>query len=258
MRLVVRVRNAIRRRLEKPTIRIVKQSPDIVAVAEVLRTKARLSRLIRARMNSIRAAMLADDSPYPKNTYGDHQTVGEHFLAASSGYDKLSVLETLVRWKDAKSVLEVGTAYGLSAITLAMAQKEANVWTIEAFEPQATIGPQNISAAVRGVTCITERKESALPRLCEEGRRFDFVYHDGGHSGDDYVRDFHTILPMLEPGSLYIIDDIAWDDDRHRLFTQTRSRRTCREGWNEVMEDSQVKGALVYAMGTDLVGIALT
>jgi predicted O-methyltransferase YrrM len=173
--------------------------------------------------------------------------VARHFAGASSGEAKLALLQQLSRVRPATAILEIGTAYGLSAIAMALAPERPRVTTIDFFEPQASIGPANIkSIGLSNVECVTENKLAALPRLAGEGRHFDFVFHDGGHAGDWYISDFETIVPMLEPHSIYVIDDITWDSRPHmRELTKSHSKRTCFEGWQELLKDPRVEGAVV-------------
>ena len=224
-------------------IKIVKPSDRVEELATTLRSPRSLSAGTRQQVRTIAAQMRANTTPHAGDRYG---TVAEHFAGASSNEAKLALLEQLVVYRGAKSVLEIGTAYGLSAITMASSGNKPTVVTIDFFEPQATLGPRNIrSAGADNVECVTEDKATALPRLAQEGRRFDFVFHDGGHAGDQYVQDFEAILPMLEPQSLYVVDDIAWDDSPAiRERTRQHSERTCFEGWQELLRHPQVKGAI--------------
>ena len=47
-----------------------------------------------------------------------------------------------------------------------------------------------------------------LPRIVKSLKRVDFLFHDAGHSREDYVRDFDAVLPILAPGAVILIDDI--------------------------------------------------
>jgi predicted O-methyltransferase YrrM len=227
-------------------VKIAKASARAKAVQQILGRSLSLEKRTKQITDEIRSRMAADTSPFPETAFPKYSTVGEHFCKASSGDSKLALLSALVRLHEAKSILEVGTGYGLSALTMALSQRVPQLSTIDYFEPQATIGAANILANSSQIECIKAPKEEALPRLANGDRRFDFVFHDGGHDGDAYVSDFEVILPCLEKGSIYIIDDIGWDDGSKRQFTRARSRRTCREGWLELLRHSRVDGALEF------------
>jgi predicted O-methyltransferase YrrM len=235
-------------------VEVVKPSARAERLAALLRGNASLGADARRAVEQVTASMNRRSDPHPDPRYG---TVARHFAGSSSGEPKLALLQQLIGYRGARSVLEVGTAYGLSSIAIATSKQRPSVVTIDFPEPQASIGPENLrSVGATNVECIKQDKVEALPRLAAEGRKFDFVFHDGGHTGDWYVSDFATIAPMLEPESVYVIDDIAWDRTPEiRAITQPKSRRTCFEGWQELLADPKVDGAVVI---NGNVGILLT
>ena len=64
------------------------------------------------------------------------------------------------------------------------------------------------------VSCHFGWTHEALPRMIESLGPIDFMFHDAGHSKEDYLRDFDTALPVLAPGAVVLIDDIRWEDPR--------------------------------------------
>jgi len=48
----------------------------------------------------------------------------------------------------------------------------------------------------------------ALPRLCAEGERFDFVFIDGRHLFDCVLVDFFYVDRLLEVGGYVALDDL--------------------------------------------------
>lgn len=235
-------------------VELVKASPRAERLAAHLRGTASLGAEARPAIERIRTAMLQRNDPHGDARYA---TVARHFAGASSGDPKLALLQQLIAYRGAKSILELGTAYGLSSIAMAKTRERPQIVTIEFAEPQATIGLENLrTVGATNVECVKGDKVEVLPRFASEGRKFDFVFHDGGHTGDFYVSDFALIAPMLEPESIYVIDDIAWDSRPDiRALTESRSRRTCFEGWQELLTDPRVDGALVI---NNNVGILLT
>lgn len=225
------------------TVHVAKASPETLRWKNEIEQGLTLDSSIRNAIAVVSEKMKRNTDPHPSTRYA---TVADHFKGASSTEAKLALLQYFARAADAKQILEIGTAYGLSGIALAMAQKSPALTTLDGFEPQATLGPINIRSVLpQGVEAIKGDKNETLPRLAAEGRRYDFVFHDGGHDGDGYVRDFELIQSMMPSGAIYIIDDISWDRKPHlRLTTQERSRRTCLEGWKEVLTHPRIAGAL--------------
>jgi predicted O-methyltransferase YrrM len=87
------------------------------------------------------------------------------------------------------------------------------VVTIENFSPQKEIShsflQKHFPDAVR---TMHVDKHDAFSSLNSASERFDFVFHDNGHSGDHYVRDFSALLPLMPDGAVFVLDDIIGAD----------------------------------------------
>jgi predicted O-methyltransferase YrrM len=217
-------------------VAIVRNGPRVDALAAALRRPPRLDRETQSALGRVRQAIAATADP----------AVARHFASASSPPFRLAILAELVRHARATSILEIGTGYGMSAIAMARAQAAPRLVTLEASEPQKSLSRRQLETAFPdgGVEPIGEDKVSATARLIARGDRYDFVFHDGGHDGDAYMRDFTALLPALQPGAMFVIDDIRWDDKEGVRQRTRHSSRTCYEGWREVVAHPRVTGAL--------------
>lgn len=233
------------RRLLRPNtaVSVIKPSPKARLLATALNQPQTLDETTAGHLQQIRKAMAGVDTPHPNPNFA---TVADHFQSCSSGDGKLSALQTLIRTQQAASILEIGTAYGISSIAMAGAQETPSITTVELSEVQARLGGDNIRRFFpEGIRCLKGNKNDVVPDLAASGARFDFVFHDGGHDGDAYVRDFETIAPMMMPGGLYLLDDIRWDNNETvRERTVELSRRTCFEGWQALVTRPEVAGAV--------------
>ena len=188
-----------------------------------------------------------------------HTDVGQHFSSSSSLGIKGRLLANLVRISRPKSCLEAGTAYGISTHFIATAQAscgiEPRIVTIEGFSPQTEISALSLidkyGVSVRPLHGMVDE---VLKQLASEPSTFDFFFHDARHRGDDYVNDFLTVLPMLNPGALVVIDDIRWDE----LSTSKvePSSGACYQGWLEVVQHKRVACAIEVdgSIGVMLIG----
>jgi predicted O-methyltransferase YrrM len=229
--------------LSAPPIVVVKSSSAATRIANATRNVPQLDQDTTAALDTVAAHVGQIGDPYPEPIYG---TVADHFAASSSSRPRLALLAHLVKMVDAKSILEIGTAYGMSAIAMAKAQEKPALITVDGFEPQISISRRLFRATFPdgGVEQIAGDKSEVIARLVRDGRRFDFVLHDGGHDGDAYVRDFADMLPSLTRNSLLLIDDIDWDCTPEVRARTSHSRRTCYEGWREVAQHDRVEGAI--------------
>jgi predicted O-methyltransferase YrrM len=170
--------------------------------------------------------------------------VGLHFSMASSSGHKGRILSTIVRLCRATQCLELGTAYGLSAIFILEAQRflgqQSNLTTIEAGNLQFALASDHLTKSYGpAVTCKLGYTQNLLPELACNKTPIDFMFHDAGHSRENYVNDFGSIVSALAPGSIVLIDDIRWDDSRF-----TKSAANTYLGWREVVGHPRVRQAI--------------
>ena len=182
--------------------------------------------------------------------------VGSLFEISSCKGKKGRILTTIVRFTRSSQCLELGTAYGMSALFVLEALKAgdaaARLTTLEGWDLLFSLSSPMLTARHGNrVSCRLGSTQDALPGLVKSLGPLDFVFHDAGHSRDDYVRDFLAILPGVRPGAVVLIDDIRWEDPR---FFQGTPR--CYEGWLELVNHPRVQRAVEIdgAMGLLLVG----
>lgn len=125
-------------------------------------------------------------------------------------------LYDFLREERPERTLEIGLAYGLSALFICQAHRdngaEAEHTAIDPAECAMWdgIGLRNIERAGfnRRFRFIEARSDEALPRLCAGEERFDFAFVDGSHLFDNAFVDFFYIDKMLGVGGHVAFDDL--------------------------------------------------
>jgi predicted O-methyltransferase YrrM len=166
--------------------------------------------------------------------------VAWHFRISSSFPKKGRLLDSIVRFMRPVCCVEAGTAYGMSALFVLSALEkycqDGRLYTVEAFDPQYSLSSQLLTSRFdTTVRCYRGLTADTLNTVVTEAGNIDLFVHDAGHSRDDYVNDFHSVVDKLGPGSIVLFDDIRWDDPR---FCETPPR--CYEGWREVASHPRV------------------
>jgi len=128
-----------------------------------------------------------------------------------------SLLQKLIRQKRPAVTLEIGLAYGVSALFIC----EALVGVggrkhiaIDAFQNSVWhgIGIHHVRAA--GFSALVELREQlseyALPQLVKEGVTVDFAFIDGSHTFDQKMIDFFYVDRILNVGGVIAFDDCNW------------------------------------------------
>ena len=179
----------------------------------------------------------------PETGMREHGDQQRRFARAASLGEKGRLLHTAVKAMQSEQIVELGTFWGMSALfmleALETAGPDAHLTTIE-FNPDFH---RKASALIHSqfngrATCIAGRTQDVVPDLARTLAGVDLMFHDAGHSGEAYVRDFNAAEPFLAPGAVVLFDDIRWFD---RSFTTTDPK--CYDGWMEVTRHPRVRRA---------------
>jgi predicted O-methyltransferase YrrM len=166
---------------------------------------AALERVRRARR------ALATEGPATVRAEGDFARVA---LPDEDGH----VLRDLFVDDGARVVVEVGLAYGSSALAIAEALLVtggggASHVIIDAFQDRfGDAGWQTIVAAGLTEVCslVRTRSQLALPRLVEDGFVADAAFVDGSHVFHNVFVDLFFLRELVRPGGLVVLDDCRW------------------------------------------------
>jgi predicted O-methyltransferase YrrM len=166
-----------------------------------------------ARLDAVRRArrLLAEVGPPYRRSEGDFERVS---LPRADG----DVLRDLLIEERAAVVIEVGLAYGSSALAVAEAlltgPARAPVHVvIDAFQDLfGHAGWDALTGAGLGTVSrlIGERSQLALPRLVAEGFVADAAFVDGSHIFHNVFVDLCFLRELVRPGGLVILDDCEW------------------------------------------------
>ncbi|MFP3901466.1 MAG: class I SAM-dependent methyltransferase [Acidimicrobiia bacterium] len=154
---------------------------------------------------------LADAGPTDVRADGDFARVS---VPGADG----DVLRDLMLAENARVVIEIGLAYGSSALAIAEAlvSQEADTAVhvlIDAFQDQYhDAGWNAIEAAGLADVCslLRERSQLALPRLVADGLVADAAFVDGSHIFHNVFVDLFFLRELVRPGGLVVLDDCCW------------------------------------------------
>ena len=132
---------------------------------------------------------------------GDGPTISTSLTAAETA--------ELQRLADGADVLEVGSAYGYSAVAMALAggrvtAVDPHMW-LSSFE---TMTANLLAYGVAGeVTIRREDSRTAMPELFHSGARFDLVWIDGDHAAGMVAHDVSWAIRLLREGGTLACHD---------------------------------------------------
>ncbi|RPF55545.1 O-methyltransferase [Aquisalibacillus elongatus] len=154
---------------------------------------------------------------YIQKLYNDHKPQ-QDYLEEMEAYalehqvpimerDGIELLKQLVRLHQPKTILEIGTAIGYSAIQMAIANEKAHITSIEIDESHKAIAEKNIQKA--GLDHQIDVVLSDANEYLEQHQHaYDLVFVDAAKGQyKNYIEKLH---PILESGSLIIIDNVLF------------------------------------------------
>jgi len=179
----------------------------------------------------------------PETGLREHGDQQRRFARAASLGMKGRVLHSAVKAMQSRQIVELGTFWGMSALfmleALETAGPDAHLTTVEHSADIVRKASALIHSHFDGrATCIHGKTEEVVPDLARTMTGVDLMFHDAGHSGEAYVRDFTAAEPFLAPGAMVLFDDIRWFD---RTLVSADPR--CYDGWMEVTRHPRVRRA---------------
>lgn len=132
-------------------------------------------------------------------------------------------LYRLARHSGAKRILELGTSLGVTTQYLASAGNEAQVITVEADAGSSEIAKRGFEN--NGFTNIALRNQtfSEFFERAESGEKFDLIYLDGDHRGENTLRYVRSLLELLPPKGILVMDDIHWSPEMSSAWAEVSS-----------------------------------
>lgn len=133
-----------------------------------------------------------------------------------------------------KTILEVGTAIGFSALLMAKHAPQAKITTIDRNEEMIRFAKDNL-AKYDERQQITLVEGDAINVLSTLDDQYDFVFLDSAKS--KYIVILPEILEHLEVGGVIVIDDVFQGGDLARPIEEVRrGQRTIYRGLHKLMD----------------------
>jgi predicted O-methyltransferase YrrM len=164
------------------------------------------------RVRAVRAQLHAAGPKRSRPFEGDFERV------ALPAADCDVLRDTLVA-HGARVVIEVGLAYGSSALAIGEAlcsigQTHVSHFIIDPFQATAyaDVGWDALNAAglAGQTTFIAEPSSIALAQLASDGLTVDAAFVDGSHRFHEVFVDLYFLRKLVRPGGLVILDDAEW------------------------------------------------
>jgi predicted O-methyltransferase YrrM len=175
-----------------------------------------------------RKSLCQDKRQITKTEYGAGSSLHKekrlfvHKMAATSPVSSKegSWLALLADKHNVKTVLELGTHFGLSGAYLISLNKNARLFTIEGCPETAAIATETFE--LLGVTDRVHQQISSfdeiLPSFLPQCPPIDLLFIDGNHRGQPLLHYLNICSPFLSINGMIILSDIYWSEDMEQTW----------------------------------------
>ena len=145
-----------------------------------------------------------------------------------------NLLKLLLAMKEPKTILEVGTAIGFSALLMSeYGPRDCHITTIEKYEVRIPIARENFKKAGKEKE-ITLIEGEATQILKELTGPYDMIFMDAAKG--QYIHFLPDILRLLPTGGILVSDNVLQDGDvLQSRYAVTRRDRTIHSRMREYL-----------------------
>lgn len=145
-----------------------------------------------------------------------------------------NLLKLLLAMKEPKTILEVGTAIGFSALLMSeYGPRDCHITTIEKYEVRIPIARENFKKAGKEKE-ITLIEGDATQILKELTGPYDMIFMDAAKG--QYIHFLPDILRLLPTGGILVSDNVIQDGDvLQSRYAVTRRDRTIHSRMREYL-----------------------
>ena len=199
-----------------------------------------------APVEEVRNALLRDNSTINVRDFGagfggvNYKERAISYIARHSAKPPryARMLHRLVKYRQPKVMLELGTSFGISALYQSLGAPSSLLYTMEGCPATAAIARQQFARFPQcNIQVIEGPFDETLQSLLSTIPAIDYVYIDGHHRLEPTLRYVDMIYPKLSADAVMVIDDINWSDEM-------------REAWSRLIADQRFTQSMdVFMMG---------
>lgn len=155
-----------------------------------------------------------------KHFTGASRKISEIAETSLSNVRFSSLYHRLTEYTEAKTIVELGTSFGLNTLYLAK-KKNARVYTFEGSAPVAEIAEDTFRfSEVKNVELIKGNIKSTLYSTLSRLPKIDFAFIDANHQYEPTKKYFEELLMKVHHKSMMVIDDIHGSSGMDRAWKE--------------------------------------
>jgi predicted O-methyltransferase YrrM len=125
----------------------------------------------------------------------------------------------MVDYYQPKTIVELGTSFGITSAYLAFANLQAKVYTHEGSQAIAQWAQKNFDLLkLTNLQLIKGNFDETLSHTLEQIASVDFAFVDGNHRYEPSIRYFNELLSVVSSHGIIIMDDIHWSAEMEQAW----------------------------------------
>jgi len=196
------------------------------------------------RIELIRAAMLESSAQIRMHDLGtgkkkDVRSLREITASTAKRAKYGRLLHRIIAAFRPEYAVELGSCTGISTLYQSIGMEHHPLFSIEGDPTLASIAKENLREAglEERAKIIQGNFDTAFPALLQHIPQLDYLFADGNHTLEATLHYFQMALNKAHEGSLFIFDDIHWNEDMFRA-------------WNIIKNHKEVRVSIdIFAMG---------
>jgi predicted O-methyltransferase YrrM len=178
-----------------------------------------------ADVEAERRRLLEDQSVFGPGRGAKPVTVSRVARVGSQPAQWCRFLHTLVAFLAPATVVEMGTAVGMTAASMATAlPADARMWTVDMRSGSAVHAAEIFRRVGVDVGVVTGTFEDVLTDVLRNAAPVDLLYVDGHHDGQATLQYTEQAAPFLSERAVVVYDDIRWSPDMRGAWEEIREQ----------------------------------
>lgn len=146
------------------------------------------------------------------NTY--ISSIKKHAKRSLKKNSELVFLYNIVKKIKPKNILELGTSFGISTLSMSIANPACKITTLEGCPNISKKAQENFNQTkASNINVVIGNINHTLSKVLQSAEPFDLVFIDANHTYIDTLNYFFQIKSLLNKNSLIIFDDIHWSKE---------------------------------------------
>jgi predicted O-methyltransferase YrrM len=128
--------------------------------------------------------------------------------------------EHIIRYNDAKYIVELGTSMGLNTLYLA-SKNDAKVYTFEGSKTLAHIALTHFELFEKqNIQLIEGNLDNTLTEFLQNTEKINFALLDANHRYEPTMRYFNLLVRRFNDKSILVVDDIHWSEEMEKAWKE--------------------------------------